>query len=231
LLQQAGEAGESILILQDDCDFLFAEIEGYRLPPSWDIFYGGYTADDPQDLEASDIVGAHFMGFSPAAATLACEYLLQLYHFPDFPADPRAARGEGFRSCHPPADRRRSGVVPPRPSRDEDRVRDAEPSALVAHRHRRPAMVRQAAGTARTGRGGPEVEALPFLPCAPRRQAKPPAPRAGDWLRRSADLLRLVYVQRIQESGRPGDESLMDQDGARPRLTHGAKFDPSPGIA
>jgi glycosyl transferase family 25 len=105
LLQQAGEAGESILILQDDCDFLFAEIEGYRLPPSWDIFYGGYTADDPQGLEASDIVGAHFMGFSPAAASLACEYLLQLYHFPDFPADPRAARGEGFDpAIRPPID-------------------------------------------------------------------------------------------------------------------------------
>lgn len=105
LLEQASAANESILILQDDCDFLLPDIESYRMPPGWDVFYGGYSASDPDDLEASDIIGAHFMGFSPAAARLACQYLGRLYRSADFPPDPRASREPGFDpAIRPPID-------------------------------------------------------------------------------------------------------------------------------
>lgn len=105
LLQKAAEADESILILQDDCDFLFPAIDRYRLPSRWDIFYGGYNASDPDNLEDSDIIGAHFMGFSRAAAAAALDYLIGLYRYPDFPPDPRASREPGFDpAIRPPID-------------------------------------------------------------------------------------------------------------------------------
>ena len=43
--------------------------------PACDVFYGGYTADRPDDLEYSDIIGSHFMGFSAHAAKVATDYL------------------------------------------------------------------------------------------------------------------------------------------------------------
>jgi glycosyl transferase, family 25 len=105
LLEQAMEANESILILQDDCNFRMPEIERYRTPSDWDVFYGGYSASDPHDPEASDIIGAHFMGFSAPAVHLVCPYLRQLYHSRDFPPDPRASREPGFDpAIRPPID-------------------------------------------------------------------------------------------------------------------------------
>ena len=104
LLTEAAEADETILILQDDCDFLLPEIAEYRLPQHWDIFYGGYTASDPENLPESDIIGAHFMGFSRRAAHIAADYLSR-YLMPDFPADVRATAQPGFDpAIRPPID-------------------------------------------------------------------------------------------------------------------------------
>jgi glycosyl transferase, family 25 len=104
LLRGAAEAGESILILQDDCDFLLPQISDYRLPDQWDIFYGGYHASNPANLAESDIVGAHFMGFSPRAVRVAVDYLT-LYLEPDFVPDTRAAADPAFDpAIRPPID-------------------------------------------------------------------------------------------------------------------------------
>jgi glycosyl transferase family 25 len=103
ILNQAAEAGQSVLILQDDCQFL-PDIVTYRLPEGTDVFYGGYTAADSTDLDSSDIVGAHFMGFSARAAEAAAIYLTNLLD-PDFPPDPKAAAQLGFNAdVRPPID-------------------------------------------------------------------------------------------------------------------------------
>lgn len=66
ILREAAAAGQSVLILEDDCDFSAATAT-YRAPDDdWQIFYGGYEASDPADLASSDIVGAHMMGFRAA---------------------------------------------------------------------------------------------------------------------------------------------------------------------
>lgn len=104
LLREAADAGESILILQDDCDFLLPELEAYRLPPRWDLFYGGYVAHDPANLAESDIIGAHFMGFSPRAAQVAADYLTR-YLEPDFTPDAKSAAMPNFNpAIRPPID-------------------------------------------------------------------------------------------------------------------------------
>jgi glycosyl transferase family 25 len=102
LLREAAEAAESILILQDDCDFL-PGIETYEMP-ACDVFYGGYEATDPHDLQNSCIIGAHFMGFSARAAILAAEYLSEFLK-PDFPPDPQAAQEPDYDpAIKPPID-------------------------------------------------------------------------------------------------------------------------------
>lgn len=104
LLEQAAKAGEAILILQDDCLFLRPQIDGYNLPPDWDIFYGGYVASNPGNLPESDIIGAHFMGFSAHAARVAADYLSR-YLRSDFPPDTKAAGDPGFDpAIRPPID-------------------------------------------------------------------------------------------------------------------------------
>lgn len=74
LLERAAANGESILILEDDIDFDPA-IWSFSLPDEWEIFYGAYYAQNPDDLLNSDIIGAHFMGFTAAAARRLVPYL------------------------------------------------------------------------------------------------------------------------------------------------------------
>ena len=93
ILCDAAAAGESVLILQDDCALL-PDARQYLLPPC-DIFYGGFEASDPARPEVSDIVGAHFMGFSAKAANLASRYLLSLLH-PATAPDQQAAAEPSF---------------------------------------------------------------------------------------------------------------------------------------
>lgn len=102
LLKEAAEAGQSVLILEDDCDFL-RDSATYALP-DFDVFYGGYTASDPRNPADSEIIGAHFMGYSARAAQAAAKYLTD-YLRPDFPPDPKAAAEPGYNpAIRPPID-------------------------------------------------------------------------------------------------------------------------------
>ena len=104
LLETAAKAGERVLVLEDDCDFN-SSARDYELPRDWDIFYGGYEADDPTDLENSNIIGAHCMGYSPQAAKRLAAYLRALLEDSTFPADAKAARERDFDpAIRPPFD-------------------------------------------------------------------------------------------------------------------------------
>lgn len=75
ILREAAEGNESVLVLQDDCDFS-ESATSYLVPDGTDIFYGGYFASShPANPEISDIIGAHCMGFSAVAAKAAYKYL------------------------------------------------------------------------------------------------------------------------------------------------------------
>jgi glycosyl transferase family 25 len=74
ILSDAARTGESVLILEDDVDFTEAALSWHR-PDSCDIAYGGYRASDPANLETSDIIGAHCMGFSASAARALVPFL------------------------------------------------------------------------------------------------------------------------------------------------------------
>lgn len=103
LLSAAADAEDSILILQDDCNFILPDVLNYEMPKC-DVFYGGYAARNPADLHKSDIIGAHFMGFSAGAAKAAAEYLTA-YLERDFQPDPIARKETGFDpNIRPPID-------------------------------------------------------------------------------------------------------------------------------
>lgn len=103
LLKEASEARERVLVLEDDCDFLPQAAE-YELPDEWDIFYGGYTAEEPDNLETSNMIGAHCMGYSPRAARAFAAYLEELLQ-PGFEPDALAvARGNYTPGVNPPFD-------------------------------------------------------------------------------------------------------------------------------
>lgn len=74
ILETAAAAGASVLILEDDVDFT-AAAEDWRPPVGTDVAYGGYYASDPRNLEKSDIIGAHCMGFSARAARALVPFL------------------------------------------------------------------------------------------------------------------------------------------------------------
>lgn len=77
ILREAAGANQSVLILEDDCEFI-TDAQDYDLPAGWDIFYGGHYAANLDDLINSDIIGAHMMGFSRKGAKLVSAYLEQL---------------------------------------------------------------------------------------------------------------------------------------------------------
>jgi glycosyl transferase, family 25 len=81
VLNIAAHARKSVLILQDDCEFLPALWTYHGFAGS--IFYGSHSAD------AEEIIGAHFMGFSAHAAIEAVVYLDALYRG-DMMPDPLA---------------------------------------------------------------------------------------------------------------------------------------------
>lgn len=79
ILREAAQANQSVLILEDDCDFAVGA-QSYALSGKWDIFYGGHNAAHPDDLENSDIMGAHMMGFSREGAKAVSDYLENLVY-------------------------------------------------------------------------------------------------------------------------------------------------------
>lgn len=84
ILEDAAVRGASVLILEDDCTFT-SDAAALKLPAEWAIFYGGYYAADPQDLENSDIIGAHMMGFTADAAKQVANYFRTLDPEGEFP--------------------------------------------------------------------------------------------------------------------------------------------------
>lgn len=117
ILEEAAAAGQSVLILEDDCDFT-PSVETFQLPPEWSILYGGYTAMSA-DLDKSDIVGSHFMGFTAEAAQRLVPYLHDILASGDHPSIDGAY--VWYRRAHP--DVRTAFAVPPlgrqRPSRTD----------------------------------------------------------------------------------------------------------------
>lgn len=87
ILDQAAKRGHSVLIIEDDVDFVEGA-ENFVPAEGWAIFYGGYYADDSHNLHTSDIVGAHMMGFRAAIVPVVADYL----------------RSISFDGIHPPID-------------------------------------------------------------------------------------------------------------------------------
>jgi glycosyl transferase family 25 len=77
ILKAAREAGQSVLILEDDCDFTDAAFDADWGKGS-DIFYGGFGALNYSDLHASDVQGSHCMGFRASVVAPLVEFLEQL---------------------------------------------------------------------------------------------------------------------------------------------------------
>ena len=96
VLEEAAAANESVLILEDDCNFL-PEANGYEIPPC-DIFYGSHDGD------ADMIIGAHCMGFTAETVKKVSAYLAD-YTKPDFATDPTASKEVGYDpNIRPPID-------------------------------------------------------------------------------------------------------------------------------
>lgn len=96
IVQEAAWNGESVLILEDDCNFLPAARD-YRVPVC-DVFYGSHACD------ADEMIGAHCMGFSARAVKLLDRYLSE-YLRPDFEPDAKAAGVAGYNPrIRPPID-------------------------------------------------------------------------------------------------------------------------------
>lgn len=77
IITDAASAGESVLILEDDVDFTPAAVSWGR-PDECDIAYGGYFPADPNDLQSTDIIGAHCIGFSARAVHALAPFLSDL---------------------------------------------------------------------------------------------------------------------------------------------------------
>lgn len=84
ILEAAAAAGAGVLILEDDADFT-AAARDTALPAGWQIFYGGYHAASPDDLQRSDIIGSHCMGFSADVVPALATYLRGLLARDDHP--------------------------------------------------------------------------------------------------------------------------------------------------
>ena len=82
IVREAAQAGERVLILEDDCNFL-PRAASYPVPPC-DVFYGSHAED------TDEMIGVHCMGFSRRAVQLLDGYLEE-YLTPGFELDPQAA--------------------------------------------------------------------------------------------------------------------------------------------
>lgn len=86
VIREAARANESVLILEDDCNF-YPNARGYP-SPDCDVFYGSHWHDE------EEMIGAHCMGFSRRAVQLLDRYLAR-YLRADFEPDPEAASCQG----------------------------------------------------------------------------------------------------------------------------------------
>lgn len=103
ILQQALEAGQSVLILEDDCT-IFPEAMTFNQRPDTEIFWGGWRhATNPADLQRSDIIGAHFMGFSVPVLKKLVPFLQSILN-PRTTFDPVIVRSDFDPAIRPPVD-------------------------------------------------------------------------------------------------------------------------------
>ncbi|GAA4222809.1 hypothetical protein GCM10022253_32150 [Sphingomonas endophytica] len=98
ILEDAAAQGASVLILEDDVDFT-AAARDTTLPADWQIFYGGHYAAQPDDLQRSDIIGAHCMGFRAEIVPALAAYLRGLLALDDHP--PIDGAYVWYRRAHP----------------------------------------------------------------------------------------------------------------------------------
>ncbi len=98
ILEEAAAQGASVLILEDDVDFT-AGARDTALPADWQIFYGGHYAAKPNDLQNSDIIGAHCMGFRAEIVPALAAYLRGLLALDDHP--PIDGAYVWYRRAHP----------------------------------------------------------------------------------------------------------------------------------
>lgn len=98
ILEAAAAQGASVLILEDDVDFT-AAARDTTLPADWQIFYGGHYAAQPDDLQRSDIIGAHCMGFRAEIVPALAAYLRGLLALDDHP--PIDGAYVWYRRAHP----------------------------------------------------------------------------------------------------------------------------------
>jgi glycosyl transferase family 25 len=78
ILKAHEHTNETILILQDDCDFL-PGAKHTKVVDEWDILYGGFHQLDEGDLHLSNIQGAHCMAFRPRVISPLAKYLEGIY--------------------------------------------------------------------------------------------------------------------------------------------------------
>lgn len=102
IIKDAAAAGESVLILEDDVDFTPAATSWGR-PDNCDIAYGGYMPADPNELQSTDIIGAHCIGFSARAVQALAPFLTGLLNHESPPPIDGAyvwfrRKREGFRT-------------------------------------------------------------------------------------------------------------------------------------
>ncbi|MXO86463.1 hypothetical protein GRI38_10545 [Altererythrobacter aurantiacus] len=98
ILHEAVEAGQSVLILEDDCSFTERAAD-YEVPEDCDIFYGGYHAKNVEQPWLGDVQESHMMGFSARGARLVSEYLDNLEYEGIHP--PIDASYVWYRRAHP----------------------------------------------------------------------------------------------------------------------------------
>lgn len=103
VLQEAAGNNESVLIVEDDCDF-DARAKDYLVPENCDLLFAGFQALNAADPYNSIIQGAHCTGYSRRAAKTAAMYLTNLLD-PAYPADAQATLEPGYnRDIRPPFD-------------------------------------------------------------------------------------------------------------------------------
>ena len=96
IVRSAAWNGESVMIIEDDCNFL-PGAKDYQVPPC-DVFYASHSGDD------DELIGAHCMGFSRKAVQLLDAYLSR-YLSPGFKPDPKAAELASYNPrIRPPID-------------------------------------------------------------------------------------------------------------------------------
>lgn len=101
ILREAVAANKAVLILEDDCDFTSALKPGQDFGTDWQIFYGGYHAVDANDVQNSDIIGSHMMGFSAEGAARVFAYFDTLHCPPGVVHPGVDAAYMWFRRAHP----------------------------------------------------------------------------------------------------------------------------------